>query len=393
MNVRFGAPAAARRKRVTLCASRGSRAVPSALAVAAVTLLAFLALRQPVWRAARGDSCARFAALRVEERPLLPTLQPCWESATAASLLHAHPLLAGTNSAEYARIVVASARSWPHYGRAGAALDAAAHGRAFFDMLNATTHACPDAAPVGDTAVGERKFICGAARWAEARSAPAAAAAAGGDPLLSPSCAVYSIGSNLVWDFEDDLLARTPACRVYTLDCTVPPWAFTYPSARVVPIHACLDTSSWSKPNKWVFPSWWMHFEPAEGVMDSLGHGLGGAEAARASGGLGDAEVVDLWKVDCEGCEFDLVRSWMKPGWQHVGAHSPPRASRTARHLPAQLALEVHGAGDDGKVDCAYADVERLAEDLAHLGYVLTHREDNPNAFHVAEFTFVRAFC
>jgi hypothetical protein len=391
----------------------------------------------------------------------LRRMRPCMSSYAGASLLAANPHLASLDNLQYAASLASSARSHPRYGtpavptsdpsmRGGSAFARAryyGHGhvsreRHWFDMLNTSTFMCPDARPVGSSKVGERKFICGAALWSKGQGqgqgqekGVSGAAGAGtqgaaqeepgwetdsasqpvpvvpADPQLHSSCVILSVGGNLEWDFEDAVLALTPACVVYTLDCTVDPERFMHPmhSPRIRPIHLCMDgkdhvqgsTMKKSLPDGQIVPAWEQRYMTVEGVLRTLARESAGKRGAGAGEGKGKGAepapfMADLWKVDCEGCEFAVATSLLRiaqlqseggAGGVGGGAGDPGFSSSV---LPSQMAIEVHASSRE---ECTYTDTLWFFTTLAKAGYVVVHREDNPTNDFVTEFTLVRAYC
>ena len=109
------------------------------------------------------------------------------------------------------------------------------------------------------------------------------------------------------------------------------------------------------------------------------------------------AANADLWKVDCEGCEFalavtsrrrDSARGREKGSGGGEGKQRQPR--RRPFSLPGQIAVEIHTTY---RKECASEEALDLFVAFARAGYVVAHREDNPSNEFVSEFTLVRAFC
>jgi hypothetical protein len=116
---------------------------------------------------------------------------------------------------------------------------------------------------------------------------------------LKDGCIIYSIGGDNQWDFERDLLQKTP-CEIHTFDCTGDISRFQVPAhPRLFFHHVCLSATSIK----------------ADPPMDDQGKCTG-------KGMCGDAWTllemqqklnhtrIDLLKIDVEGWEWPLLESW-----------------------------------------------------------------------------------
>jgi len=183
-----------------------------------------------------------------------------------------------------------------------------------------------------------------------------------------PSCVVYSIGGNNQWDFELELLQKTP-CEIHTFDCTGRLERFQKPPhERLHFHHVCIGTqhrqgirsTEVCEGRKKCGPTW---------TLWEMQHHL-------------KHDKIDLFKADIEGWEWPLFKSWP--------LLSNPDRSRDV-NLPMQILVEVH-----------YQSVfeERLAMDIVKLqtrllkmGYIVVVRDDNPQCLHCTELTLMRYRC
>jgi hypothetical protein len=107
------------------------------------------------------------------------------------------------------------------------------------------------------------------------------------------TCVVCSIGGNNQWNFETDMLKKTP-CKIHTFDCTGPKSRFQKPdNERLHFHHVCLGTENEdTKANgaeRAKCGATWTLLE----MQQRLGH-----------------TRIDLLKVDIEGFEWPLLESW-----------------------------------------------------------------------------------
>ena len=118
-------------------------------------------------------------------------------------------------------------------------------------------------------------------------------------PKNEDKCIVYSLGSNNQWEFELDVLEKTP-CEVHTFDCTGRFSRYQVPqNPRLTFHHVCLtayprDPSAPPAKKNMVGKSWTL-LE----MQQKLGH-----------------KRIDLLKIDVEGSEIGLFRSW--PQLEHL---------------------------------------------------------------------------
>jgi hypothetical protein len=190
-------------------------------------------------------------------------------------------------------------------------------------------------------------------------------------------CVVYSVGSNNKWEFERDLLKKTP-CEVHTFDCTGNITRFHKPTnPRLHFHHICLGAEH--------VP--YNHDQKCKGgicgdiltlyqIQIMLGH-----------------KRIDLLKIDIEGYEWPLFESW-------------PELSDTNQVadmvLPMQILVEVHyktkmrdlrPPGPRGTDYKSAQDIVKLQEHLLKTGYAVAVRDDNRRCRHCTELTLVRYQC
>jgi hypothetical protein len=183
--------------------------------------------------------------------------------------------------------------------------------------------------------------------------------------LNNPACVVYSLGSQLDYAFEQNILQRT-SCQVVTFDCTVS-------GSSIHPRHTYLKKCLGSTASMEANPKDWVTLSAS---MDQLGHSR-----------------VTLLKIDIEGYEFDVL-----------GATT----TENKHALPAMIAMEMHYNdlyfGTDswlnieekstlywpghGKV--SLAELSLFMFHLGNLGYAVVSRDDNPVCEHCSEFTLLR---
>jgi hypothetical protein len=192
-------------------------------------------------------------------------------------------------------------------------------------------------------------------------------------------CVVYSVGGNNQWQFELDILEKTP-CEVHTFDCTGNITRFRKPAhPRLSFHHICLG---------------------AEHVPYDQDH--------KCKGGIcGDIltlyqiqimlghKRIDLFKIDIEGYEWPLFESWPELSDTNQAADMV---------LPMQVLVEVHyqtqmrdlwppGQNLRRKSFKSAEDMVKLQEHLLKAGYAVAFRDDNRRCRHCTELTLVRYQC
>ena len=192
-------------------------------------------------------------------------------------------------------------------------------------------------------------------------------------------CVVYSVGGNNQWQFELDLLEKTP-CEVHTFDCTGPTTRFQKPdNDRIHFHHVCLGT---------------VHEDaiPTEQCADlnKCGETWTLLEMQRKL----NHTRIDLFKIDIEGYEWPILESWPQ--------NSDPDAKEL--WLPMQMLIEVHYRtgfldlqpfiGGNHRWDFQWArDMVNLQAHLLRMGFVVTERDNNRACAHCTELTLVRSRC
>jgi len=187
----------------------------------------------------------------------------------------------------------------------------------------------------------------------------------GAASALEAPCVVYSVGGNNQWQFEMDVLAKTP-CEVHTFDCTGDIERFQVPeNPRLHFHHICLGTEN----KETELGEFWT----LDKMTKTLNH-----------------TKIDLFKMDIEGYEFPLLQNW---------PHRDYKAYDTTV-LPMQVLVEVHyithmtELSSHRKLDWKFStDMINLQEHLLKMGYVVVVRDDNKRCPHCTELTLVRVRC
>lgn len=185
---------------------------------------------------------------------------------------------------------------------------------------------------------------------------------------LDPRCVVYSIGGNNQWEFENDLLDRTP-CSIHTFDCTGPKERYNAPNnSRHFFHHVCLGAEHEESPeickgsyNIKCGPTWTL-----KEMQQHLGH-----------------RQIDLLKMDIEGWEWQLMESWPE-------MTSP---ESLGFYLPMQVAVELHTSSKWRRKQKYAWKVATLHHHLLKVGYAVIERDDNPYCPHCSELTMLRVRC
>jgi len=232
------------------------------------------------------------------------------------------------------------------------------HDRFFpFDANMAT---CKSTTCVGGTCRADTsKIVCGLEQLTEQQQ-----------------CVVYSIGGNNQWEFELDILRKTP-CQVHTFDCTGPAGRFQQPNnPNLYFHHVCLGTQHEDAPKSCVGKKKCGETWTLLDMQQHLNH-----------------DRIDLFKIDIEGYEWNLLESW-------------PELSDAASAnmvLPMQILIEIHyqtqfadlrAPGVGGGIDFrSPRDMVNLQAHLLRMGYVAAERDDNRMCPHCTELTLVRIKC
>jgi hypothetical protein len=194
-------------------------------------------------------------------------------------------------------------------------------------------------------------------------------------------CVVYSVGGNNQWEFELDILAKTP-CEVHTFDCTGNITRFHKPAnPRHSFHHICLGTER----------------VPFDQDQKCRGRGICGdiLTLYQIQIMLGHKRI-DLFKIDVEGYEWPIFESWPELGDANQAADMV---------LPMQVLVEVHyrtqmvalwPPGHKGRARTDFksaTDMVKLQEHLLKAGYAVGFRDDNRACRHCTELTLVRYAC
>ena len=177
------------------------------------------------------------------------------------------------------------------------------HGNVFYQQNYEPTWSCPFERRIGKAGDGG-KWVCDAYRIAELQE-----------------CLVISIGSSNEWSFEVEVHNLNPRCEIFTFDHTIVP---TNTPAFVHFNRVGLDTKNTSAT------------ATLAGLLERI-HRVG--------------RVVDLFKIDCEGCEWNTFPQFFEG-------------------FLRQVLIELHGVGPAFR---AHSFFEAMA---AH-GYVIFHKEPN----------------
>lgn len=214
--------------------------------------------------------------------------------------------------------------------------------------------------------------------------------ACGVNAALQPGCIIYSIGGNNQWEFEQDVLQKTP-CEVHTFDCTGPRTRFRVPEHdRLHFHHICIGTTE--EP------------EPVICPPRQKRHGFKKCGATKTLLGvqqmLGHSQI-DLYKMDIEGYEVPIFQSW--PELTSRSNANGQKGEETWA-LPMQLLVEVHyltqfedlwkpGQNSAWEPFMTPVELVQLQRHLINMGYVVIERDDNKLCPHCTELTLVRMRC
>lgn len=195
--------------------------------------------------------------------------------------------------------------------------------------------------------------------------------------LNDDKCVVYSVGSNDMWEFENEILQKTP-CEVHTFDCTGPRSRFAVPKHdRLHFHHICLGADPAPTPvdvgpdpkNSTVYGE----IMTLHQIQKMLNHNR-----------------IDLLKFDIEGYEWPLIESW------------PLLSDPASRDyvLPYQIVFELHYYTIMKDLALNHiapfkfeTDMVRLASRLIKLGYGTIVRDNNRFCKHCTELTSIRFRC
>ena len=133
------------------------------------------------------------------------------------------------------------------------------------------------------------------------------------DELLAAPCRVVSVGSNGDAAFEADVHERAPHCRIDTYDGTL-----TEQKRSQIPSYVQFHDQNWDVRSVEQFTPLAQQQQNVSGAPSTGGHSRGG-------GGGGGGHVINLLKIDCEGCEMVALLPFL--------ARVPVR----------QIVMEIHG--------------------------------------------------
>jgi hypothetical protein len=153
-------------------------------------------------------------------------------------------------------------------------------------------------------------------------------------------CLVYSIGSHGDFSFETSIQKGTGngACKIHTFD---PDPVYEKDAPSYVEYHSwgLASSSERSEKNR-------ENFKSIEETVRELGH---------------SGRIIDLFKIDCEGCEWNTFREWINSDLFEI----------------RQILVEMHKQ-PSGNSHISGFD---FFEELFDAGYVIFHKEANIDAF------------
>lgn len=159
-------------------------------------------------------------------------------------------------------------------------------------------------------------------------------------------CLVYSVGSNNDFSFEEAVLRDvSPDCEIHTFDHTIGQTPSTLPTHGNVLFHP------WGLAQS----DYGSNMKSMATIVHALGH---------------QGREIDIFKIDCEGCEWKTVQSWFEGG---------------ARIR--QVLVEVHA----GTKDVVPLPAMEFMSYMKEQGYVIFHKEPNIAwaGGHCIEYAFV----
>lgn len=215
-------------------------------------------------------------------------------------------------------------------------------GHAFWHFNYMASFQCAHAAPIGNFLVCDPHKIT--------KKASVAAAAGKQD------CLVYSVGSDGIFTFEEDVLESIyPECDIHTFDPfpishylgegAQPPKFVSY---HAYPVGAVVKENRMGPFKAEDVPDG----KSVSTIVEELGH---------------KGRAIDMFKINCEGCEYETYRSWFDSGvdirqiliemhWDHCDATNMP----TKIHAMWQH-LQEHGYVPFAKTNNAGWDPEAVA--------------------------------
>lgn len=191
----------------------------------------------------------------------------------------------------------------------------------------------------------------------------------GATTALEAPCVVYSIGSNNQWEFEMDILAKTP-CEVHTFDCTGDRERFAVPDDPRHNFHyVCLGTKNKETEDG--------EFWTLDKMTKTLKH-----------------KKIDLLKMDIEGYEFPLLQDWPENTEKRYDSTVLPMQVLVEVHYKTQMAELSKEQNTKPLPNWKYTtDMINMQEHLLKMGYATIIRDDNEVCPHCSELTLMRIRC
>lgn len=174
--------------------------------------------------------------------------------------------------------------------------------------------ACPHVVEMGGVPgkkIDGTKFVCNPERVLPPPSTIITAASATATATTKPSCLIYSFGCAGMYAFEDGMAAlHQNHCEIHVFD----PAPATSPRGdRAVNLERNIHYHPWGLLSSYdasqssnVWPAG--HgggFKTLHDTMTLLGHSP-------------NTTVIDIFKLDCEGCEWDTYHDWLGYGFRQI---------------------------------------------------------------------------
>jgi hypothetical protein len=159
-----------------------------------------------------------------------------------------------------------------------------------------------------------------------------------------PPCLVYSIGSRGEFDFERDVQQRMPSCEIHTFDFT--DFSSEIPPDLNISFHAWGLKPSYQTHNLtggFFLQKIWER-TPPKGVFKTI------QETLIKLGHVN--RPIDLFKIDCEGCEWFSYKDWIDPNSVDI----------------RQIQVEVHEAPPN---------VNEFFQNIHDANFAMFHKEPN----------------
>lgn len=164
-----------------------------------------------------------------------------------------------------------------------------------------------------------------------------------------PGCLIYSIGSCGDFSFEISMqkMLGINTCEVHTFD--IDDYSGKVPKDLNIFFHHWgIDSKTWQNVKG-------KSFKTIKETMQELNHF--------------DMEAIDIFKIDCEGCEFDTYSNWLDE------SHPPLR----------QILVEIHGWR-------SVEETSSVLDAFLNAGYVMFSKEHNIQfpKLSISEFSFLK---